>query len=123
MADKLGLSGSAFHVLYTIYDSGQGCTQKDICLFTGLPKQTVHSSVRKMIDEGYLRSETTGKAVRLYFTDAGSLLAKRCIKPVQDAEEAAFGVMSEQECLEFLRLSTRYVEGLKVALSQAIMSK
>ncbi len=118
VADKLGLSDSAFEILYAIYDAGPGCTQEDICIFMGIPKQTVNSSVRKMVQEGILRTEQAGKTVRLYFTDAGEALANRCIVPVQEAEEAAFEQMNEHECAEFLRLQHLYVQSLQTLLEK-----
>lgn len=123
VADRLGLSDSAFNILYAIYDSDLGCTQKEICTFTGLPKQTVHSSIRKMVEQGYLYTKAQGKVVRVYFTDTGHVLAKRCIEPIQAAEEAAFGVMSKQECDEFLRLFTLYLKGLQDKFAHVLDSQ
>ena len=101
VADRLGLSDSAFNILYA----------------------TVHSSIRKMVEQGYLYTKAQGKVVRVYFTDTGHVLAKRCIEPIQAAEEAAFGVMSKQECDEFLRLFTLYLKGLQDKFAHVLDSQ
>ena len=49
MSLKLGLSDSAMIVLYTICDSGSSCPLRDICLRSGLSKQTVNSD-RKSVE-------------------------------------------------------------------------
>ena len=54
IAARFGLSNSAFDILYTICEVGDGCLQRDVCDATFIPKQTVHSSIRKLEQEGYL---------------------------------------------------------------------
>ncbi|MFR1493246.1 MAG: MarR family transcriptional regulator [Eubacterium ventriosum] len=43
----MGLSDSAFDILYSIVDLGDGCSQSDICKYSCLSKQTVNSSIKK----------------------------------------------------------------------------
>lgn len=52
-----GISDSAFTILYTLCELGDGCLQKDICNVAYTSKQTVHSSIRKLEEEGYLTLE------------------------------------------------------------------
>ena len=51
---KMGLSDSAFDILYSIVDLGDGCSQSDICKYSCLSKQTVNSSIKKMASLNYL---------------------------------------------------------------------
>ena len=47
IAVKMGLSDSAFGILYWLDDLGDGCLQRDVCVASDLTKQTVNSSVHK----------------------------------------------------------------------------
>ena len=57
IALKLKLSDSGFDILYILYTLGDGCLQKDICENTMLSKQTIHSSVQKLMRDGFLSLE------------------------------------------------------------------
>ncbi len=46
IALKLGLSDSAFIILYALCEQGNGCLQKDICAQAFVSKQTINSSIR-----------------------------------------------------------------------------
>lgn len=51
---KMGISDSAFCIFYILYNLGDGCLQKDICHEAFANKQTVNSSIRKLVQEGYI---------------------------------------------------------------------
>ena len=48
LAVKMGLSDSAFIILYTIMELGEGCLQKDIADWCSLSRQTVNSSIQNL---------------------------------------------------------------------------
>lgn len=54
IAVKMGLSDSAFGILYWLDDLGDGCLQRDVCVASGLTKQTVNSSVHKLERTGFV---------------------------------------------------------------------
>ena len=54
---KLGISQSAFDVLWALCECGEGCLQRDICAYAYLGKQTVGSSVHKLVADGILHLE------------------------------------------------------------------
>ena len=54
---KMGISDSVSIVLYTIYDSGNGCLLSDVYKKSGISKQTVNSAVRKLETEEILYLE------------------------------------------------------------------
>ena len=68
IALRLGLSDSAFDILYSISELGDGCLQKDICNATCIPKQTIHSSIRQMEKSGYLTCPPA-RAQHAYYPD------------------------------------------------------
>ena len=70
IAVKMGLSDSAFGILYWLDDLGDGCLQRDVCVASGLTKQTVNSSVHKLERTGFveLRVEQ-GRGTHLHLTE------------------------------------------------------
>ena len=72
VASKMGISDSAFSIFYTLYDLGDGCLQKDICYEFFANKQTVNSSIRKLVQEGYIYLEQgAGRDKHIFLTEAG----------------------------------------------------
>lgn len=106
VAARMGLSDSAFDILYALDDLGDGCLQKDVCAASGMTKQTVNTSVHKLERAGIveLRVER-GRGTHLHLTRSGRELVA--------AEEAAFAAMSPEECEALLRLSRAYLELLR----------
>ena len=114
IAVKMGLSDSAFGILYWLDDLGDGCLQRDVCVASGLTKQTVNSSVHKLERAGSVELRVEhGRGTHLHLTEAGRVLVTKRIRPVARAEEAAFAAMAPGECEELLRLSRVYLEHLR----------
>lgn len=110
----MGLSDAAHTVLYMVCTLGEGCLQKDICARSFLPKQTVHSAVRKLEKEGLLSlSAGKGRDVRLYLTEAGVETARRCVLPVCEAELRVLDSMTPMEQAQLIFLTSKYVEQLR----------
>lgn len=113
IALRLGLSDSAFDILYSISELGDGCLQKDICNATCIPKQTIHSSIRQMEKSGYLTlSSGKGRSMHITLTDLGKSLLERTIYPVMQMEGEAFHCMTDEECQQMLALFGKYIQTL-----------
>lgn len=113
IALRLGLSDSAFDILYSISELGDGCLQKDICNATCIPKQTIHSSIRQMEKSGYLTlSSGKGRNMHITLTDLGKRLLERTIYPVMQMEGEAFHCMTDEECQQMLALFGKYIQAL-----------
>ncbi len=113
IALRLGLSDSAFDILYSISELGDGCLQKDICNATCIPKQTIHSSIRQMEKSGYLTlSSDKGRSMHITLTDLGKNLLERTIYPVMQMEGEAFHCMTDEECQQMLALFGKYIQAL-----------
>ena len=54
IARCFGLSDCALWILYTIREEEQALTQSDICESLFLPRQTIHSAIKKLEEEGML---------------------------------------------------------------------
>ena len=70
LAQGLGLSDSALWVLWGLVEQGEDCTQSSLCRQFFLSKQTVHSSVRKLEQDGFLSLRPKeGREVSLVLTE------------------------------------------------------
>ena len=95
---KFEVSESIIEILYEIRLSDRGATQKEIIEDCLLPKQTVNSAMRKLLDEGKVYvSEKQGREKRFLLTEEGMKLAKETADLILEAEKRAFFVFSEEE--------------------------
>lgn len=111
---KLGLSNSAFDILYAICELGDGCLQRDICEATFMPKQTINSSIRKLELEGYLvLTHGKGRSMHISLTENGMKLLESTIYPIIKYENEAFSSMTDDECRQLLALQAKYASSLR----------
>lgn len=119
IARKAGLSDSAFTILYTILELGEGCLQKDICALNSISKQTINSSIKKMEREGLLEiRQDGGKDKRLFLTPQGKVLAKQKVLFFAEMENEVFTEMTEEESQELIRLTENYLERFWAKVNQ-----
>ena len=119
-ARGFGLSDCAFWVLYALRESGRPMTQSDVCAAVYQPKQTVHSALKKLEGEGYLRlaEGRDRRSKHLVLTERGEALVRRTVDPVMAAEEAAMDTLTETEQAQLLALQRRYNAALRQYLPQ-----
>ena len=116
LAQRQGLSDSAFLVLWSVRELGEGCTQRDICRQFFLSKQTVNSSVRKLEREGFLALRPgEGREVRICLTDRGRTLVREKVLPVMEAERAA--AQGDAAARRILERNARELAGLVWAVA------
>lgn len=105
---KIGLSDSAFHILYTLCWCDGECPLSDIT--TGASKQTINSALRKLEAENIVRLETyQGRKKKVSLTDAGYALAKNTILPLIAIENGIFGSWSDEEKNLYIELTRQYL--------------
>ena len=105
---KMGLSDSAFHILYTLCWCDGECPLSDIT--TGASKQTINSALRKLEAENIVRLETyQGRKKTVSLTDAGYALAKNTILPLIAIENGIFGSWSDEEKNLYIELTRQYL--------------
>ena len=113
-SQRAGMSASMFDILYSIVEIGDGCRQTDICQACSIPQQTVHSSIRKMEDDGYLTLVSgKGREKQMYLTEKGKRITEKKILPIIEAENTVFLQMGEQLSLMFLDLLEEYMAKLE----------
>lgn len=113
IAKKRGLSDSAFDILYALYvEDGQRLAQ--LCKTSFMSKQTLSSSVKRLKEEGLLRTEQqNSRFVQVFLTDAGRERAHSCIEPVFAAEVRAVASLTEEEQTALPSFVTHYLGSLR----------
>ena len=108
---KFGLNDSAMMVLYAVCDHEGSCLLNEIGRLSGTSKQTVHSAVRRLEEEGYVRLDAFDgrkKVVRL--TEGGEELMKRTALQLIRIEEEIWDSWTQEECELYLSLTQRYLD-------------
>lgn len=120
VAQKLGLSNSAFDIFYTLCEFGEeGCSQKDICEATFLPKQTVHSAIQNLAKEGLVAlTPGKGRSVIITLSSLGKEKILPLMAPVFAQESASFDAMTSKDAKKLLTLSNMYVSHLRDSFSK-----
>ena len=120
MSSVFGQSDSVMQILYTICDSGgESCLLRDICLLTGMHKQTLNSALRKLEDEQVVYLEPVGgKNKRVCLTEKGKQLAAQTAGRVIDAENHILAEWGAEASEQYLSLNERYLECLQKELKR-----
>lgn len=121
-AKKLGLSDGVFWILYSLRDAGGDVTLSVLCGELYMPKQTVHSALKKMEQEGYIcfsdGRDRRSRYIRL--TEKGSALAADTVDRVIEAETAAFSGLSGEEREAFISVFHKYTGLLRHTMKGAV---
>lgn len=90
VAARWGISDSAFDILYTLIAEGDGCTQRELCDRCFCNKQTVNSSVHRLVGQGLLSvtRHEGGRTSEVRLTPEGEEFARQVMAPVVSAELA-----------------------------------
>lgn len=114
-AKRMNIHYNALLVLYTLKDYGE-CTQKQICSWWALPKQTVHGILQELEKQGYLqiRANMENKRERLVsFSQTGEAYANRILTPLQEMEERAMEALGEEGRKQLIESNQLYYECLR----------
>lgn len=110
---KLGLSDSTLVVMYMLHYKGDGCLLHEICRESGVSKQTINSSLRKLEEEGsiFLKLDK-GKNKRIFLTETGKERVKQTGARIFEAECNAFTEWDKSDIELFLKLMEKYNHSL-----------
>lgn len=120
-AVQFGLSDTAFWILYALYSSAAPLTQVQMCAEWCLPKQTLNSAVRSMVEQGLLvltPAHGGKRAKNLNLTEAGRALAEKTIARVVRAEAAAICRMGLERMETDLAIRQGYLQKLREEFTQ-----
>lgn len=114
VAKSFGLSDCAFWILYYIRQSKEKVTQKEICSFIYQPKQTVHSALKKMVDDGLIEvGDYNGKRHKyVTLTEKGEAFSQKTVDLILAEEIAAFEDMDASERDLVMKLLEKYSDNL-----------
>ena len=71
-AVKMGISDSVMNILYVIYEKGDSCLQSEISKLSGISRQTINSSVKKLEkDEILYLKQGQGRNTIVCLTEKG----------------------------------------------------
>lgn len=109
-AKKFDLNYNELAVLYTL-DDYKTCTQKQICDWWAIPKQTVHGILTSFEKNGYITSKTNSENKRerlISFTEKGTELAKTVLLPLYSIEEKVMQKMGVKQRAQFIACNVAY---------------
>ena len=120
VAKSFGLSDCAFWILYYMRQSEEKVTQKDICSFIYQPKQTVHSALKKMVDDGLIEvGDYNGKRHKyVTLTEKGEAFSEKTIDLVLTEEIAVFEDLDASERELAMKLLAKYLDSLSRRMSK-----
>lgn len=114
-AKKHQLNYNALVILYTL-DDYKECTQKQICDWWALPKQTVHGILLDFEKRGYITitTSTENKRERLIaFTESGEIFASSVLDKLHQMEESAMHKLGGEKRKQLIESNIKYYELLK----------
>ena len=80
---KTGLSDSAFLIFYAIGELGDGCLQTQIADEYCVSRQTINTSVKRLVQQGFLSlAPGRGRGMHLHLTPAGRAVMEQKLAPV-----------------------------------------
>lgn len=121
LATHYNLTDSALWIIYTIRLSEKALTQKELSSMLCMSKQTINSSLKKMIDSGLitLTSEQTNKKNKVIgLSKKGIDLAKNTADIIINAELETIETLSREKIMEFITLFNEYKEETKQQFSK-----
>lgn len=114
-AKKHQLNYNALVILYTLNDYKE-CTQKQICDWWALPKQTVHGILLDFEKKGYITitaNEENKRERIIAFTESGKMFASSILDRLHQMEENAMNKLGEEKRKQLIEGNTKYYELLK----------
>lgn len=109
--ERFGLSRPQFVILFCLSQK-PGLAAKDVCLLTGLPKNSISRAVSELMARGLIERETRDSDKRsktLVLTPAGRSLLEAGIPLLAARQEAMRAALSAEERRQFDRLIAKMI--------------
>jgi len=119
-AKSIGLSFTALMVLDLLDNSAETYTQKVVCDKLDLPKQYVNSIIKSLLEKGYVRLKEAKdrRNKEILITERGKKYIQSALKPLDDAEFAAWDGFSPNTIKHYAQTMTRYTTSFEQVLSK-----
>lgn len=111
---RVGISDTAMRVLYMIRMYDGACLLSEIVRLLGISKQTIHSAVKKLEKDGFLRIENyDGRKKMISFSEKGEEVAKKTVDKLIKIENEVLSLYNQEELKLFFEMENRYRLELK----------
>ena len=120
IAVNIGISDTAFRILYAISETDEKLTQITLGERLCLPKQTINSAIIKLQKDGYIDLEqlkTARNIKSVSLTEKGQDFCKKHIIPVLQMEERAYSVFTDDELQQFISFYEKQFHILKMVMT------
>lgn len=117
-ARSKGITYTTFFIMNMIAYT-EGCTQNQICQHTFLPRQTVNSVIKNLLEAGYveLRQKDNDKRVKeIRYTEKGSAYIQTIIPQIREAELQALQALDENERTILVEAAKKYADNFRKIL-------
>ena len=106
LAKRQGISYNTLLTLYAI-DQDQGSTQSQLANIWLIPKQTLNTVIRSLMEKGYvtLKAGQNQKEKLVYFTQTGQEYASRVLQDVYRMEDRAIAQIGTQQFLRMVEIT------------------
>ena len=119
MAKKYDVNYHEMVLMYHLYKNGD-CTQKQLCDYYLLPKQTVNNIVMAMKTQGNIEwyfTPTNKKEKVLTITEKGLDYISSLLLSMNNTEDMLKSVLGEEKIADMVELLTEYNNIIKASLS------
>ena len=111
---RLGITDNIALILHFLFDNNNCCPLSDMYKLTGVPKQTINSSLRKLEAADILYLEQyDGRSKRVVLTDKGRIFMDETIGQLRNAEIHALDDWEPDEVETYIRLMTKVAASLR----------
>lgn len=113
-AKKFDMPELSLWILYTLREK-QDCTQKDLVDLLLQPKQSIHTALKGLVNDGYVileSQERDRRSKHIHLTDKGISLAQNTADQIVQAENKAFSALTDEERKTFLYQFDRLTSAL-----------
>ncbi|MEM9477791.1 MAG: MarR family transcriptional regulator [Pseudomonadota bacterium] len=111
LVDRFDLSRPGFVILFSLSQQ-DGLVARDVCLVTGLPKNSISRAVTELEARGLISRDTKDsdkRAKPLTLEPGGRKLLKEVLPLFHTRQSSLFAVLDEAEAAEFHRIMTKLV--------------
>lgn len=118
-AKSFGLTPIGLAVLEAIYEIPEICTQKKICEYTHLPKQSVNVAIRSFLEKGYIEMkeiETDRRNKQIILSKIGQDYADKVVGKLLSLADKAINDLTDQQWQAIITLLNK----VKVNLREGI---